>query len=885
MRFVTPARLAVIVPLAILAIAVGCNDMIGGILGEQAVVIAPEDGENIQQGSTYTIYWIGIGDDYVYIEYNLFDGNDWVAIEDDDDGNDGYTPPFNNYGNIVWRVPDQSVGAAQIRVRPAYNYDDNEAYSGTFSIGQAGGTEFTRLDWSTHQLFIAKKSGVAWGDYNNDTFLDIGICGADQYGYQTELWRNQGSDTFGDYVTYSGVSNRGSFAWCDLDGDGDIDFTVGGSTPAGSEFIIYRNRGSAYSYMFETVSAVVTPLENSAFAWGDYDSDGDQDLVVCGYDSTYGPVTRFYKNNHGTLYDSSFGSSVVAVEYGDVVWCDFNNDSRLDLAICGIQGTATITRAYINDGSDLVEEYDHSFLGAGYGSLAWGDYNGNGVPDLAVMGAQNSSPQYSPKLEIHEYDSEYGRFAHLETITGACKGNVAWGDYNNDGMLDLVFCGTGDYDGTGYVMMEFYRNTGGSLSFDRSATGLYKGDLAWADYERDGDLDLIASGDDGSGTEQTYIYRNDASLGYNNRPYTPLRTWYKLDRDGLWFEWESGGDDRTGDDSLTFNVSVYNSAASEYVVPPMSQQNIDGWRNVAAHGNAGHTRSKYIATPPWSDLACRVQAVDTGFYGSPWSARSITVGSSLPHGPAMVYPPPAEPAPSDFPDPNNGFFEGQTLIARWVPFCLGPTVDVCLQEPPSGPLVVVHPNADNTGVATITLPYYGVGILTRVVIMASGNTSKRIDSASFTILSNTDGDSDGLCDAWQLQYGVSDPAGDADGDGLLNAQEFAARTRPDMWDTDGDGPSDSVELGTLGTHPLLVDSDGDGVDIDSDDVVDIYNDGNDPYPANPDHDGDYMADGWEQRYGLDNNYDDALEDFDDDNWPNVAEFWLGTSPYDNASHP
>ena len=76
-----------------------------------------------------------------------------------------------------------------------------------------------------------------------------------------------------------------------------------------------------------------------------------------------------------------------------------------------------------------------------------------------------------------------------------------------------------------------------------------------------------------------------------------------------------------------------------------------------------------------------------------------------------------------------------------------------------------------------------------------------------------DTDSDGLDDAWEMQYfGNLDqgPEDDPDEDGLTNAQEYAQGTNPILADTDGDGLQDGDEVTTYGTNPLMADSDEDG---------------------------------------------------------------------------
>ena len=169
-------------------------------------------------------------------------------------------------------------------------------------------------------------------------------------------------------------------------------------------------------------------------------------------------------------------------------------------------------------------------------------------------------------------------------------------------------------------------------------------------------------------------------------------------------------------------------------------------------------------------------------------------------------------------------------------------------------------------------------------------------------LFGVDSDSDGMPDYWELQFNL-DPtdSGDAnldlDIDGLSNLEEYLNRTRPDLSDTDGDGLDDDSEVNEHGTDPIVQDSDQDGLT----DGNEINLHGSDPNQADSDQDGlndgievnthltdpnlldtdsDGLGDGFEVLYDflpLVNNGEQLL-DGDSDGLTNLEEYLAGTNP-------
>ena len=186
---------------------------------------------------------------------------------------------------------------------------------------------------------------VAWGDYNNDGKLDVVITGtSDTQGLVATIWRNDGSGSFTDIGAALPGMDLGFAVWGDYDNDGDLDLLFGGNSNAGSVARIYRNDGG----IFTDVNAGLLPVLWASAAWGDYDNDGDLDAMVIGYGAV-AQVTRsiLYRNDAGTFLDS--GATFHNLYLGAVSWLDYDNDGKLDLLLTGNTGGLDVLRIYRNN--------------------------------------------------------------------------------------------------------------------------------------------------------------------------------------------------------------------------------------------------------------------------------------------------------------------------------------------------------------------------------------------------------------------------------------------------------------------------------------------------------------------------------------------------------
>jgi hypothetical protein len=243
-----------------------------------------------------------------------------------------------------------------------------------------------------------------------------------------------------------------------------------------------------------------TPVQPSLFsapggqsnAWGDYDNDGDLDLIVTFRDA---PV-RLYRNDAGSFVDVA-GELGLPADGGNprsVAWGDYDGDGDLDLYIGYAGPDDPPNRLYRNDladGFSEVGEIAGVALSGRTRQVSFVDYDADGDLDLYVaFRASINRMLRNDGGVFSDVTSSSGLFEPRRTV-GAC-----WFDMDADGDLDLFTANqNGDRDG-------MFRNEGGKftdvaveLDMDQPRRALVDGSVGCAvtDFDTDGDLDLYVA--------------------------------------------------------------------------------------------------------------------------------------------------------------------------------------------------------------------------------------------------------------------------------------------------------------------------------------------------------------------------------------------------------
>ncbi|MGH9721656.1 MAG: FG-GAP-like repeat-containing protein [Bryobacteraceae bacterium] len=313
-------------------------------------------------------------------------------------------------------------------------------------------------------------------DYDNDGRPDLYISMNGWNGpMRNRLFHNAGNGRFDDVSRASGAGDPGSgfvSVWGDLDNDGFLDFVVAnGVLKDGSTPQIYRNNGPVGGNVTFTnmtkAAGIDEPPQYGAIgaALGDYDRDGDLDILINGLGSA---PNRLYRNDGKWRFkEVSREAGVVQPPHNGFVcfFVDYNNDGWPDILTTSLAPWPAV-----------VEGLKKGFSVASRQALH---------PDTVRLFRNNGSGKFTDvTLE-----------ARLFYPMGVMGAGVA--DVDNDGFIDFYF-GTGDPQLTRLEPNRFFRNNGdGTFSdltryvgFERPGN---KGHgVTFIDVDEDGDLDIYA---------------------------------------------------------------------------------------------------------------------------------------------------------------------------------------------------------------------------------------------------------------------------------------------------------------------------------------------------------------------------------------------------------
>ena len=338
-------------------------------------------------------------------------------------------------------------------------------------------------------------AAAEWADFDKDGDLDVLVAGDTGTGPLTRLYRNDGH-TFSSYGNFFTNVDRAAIDWGDYDNDGDQDvILIGRGNNWTFNTRLYRNTGNG----FESINTGLPGLFSGDVEWGDYDNDGDLDILMSGEFSSYENRAGVYRNNGGSFED--IGARLTGTSWGQVSWVDYDSDGDLDILMTGRIDKQLTRRTllYRNDHGTFHEVYD-GLPDVDLGEIAWGDYDKDGDPDLLLTGTTGS--EFITRI----YRNTNGQFSDIGAgLPGVEFSAARWGDIDKDGDLDILLSGAV----SGGRLTEIYENENGYFkAINASMIPVSKGAAAFGDYDGDGDLDVFVTGQRNGTDKVAVLYKN-----------------------------------------------------------------------------------------------------------------------------------------------------------------------------------------------------------------------------------------------------------------------------------------------------------------------------------------------------------------------------------------
>lgn len=455
---------------------------------------------------------------------------------------------------------------------------------------------------------------VLWGDYDHDDDLDVFITGESAVagGLIAKLYKNT-NGSFTEVTMQPFIPVRsGSAAWGDYDNDGDLDLLHTGFNNSSPVFYynarIYRND----SGNFTDTQTPLVGVERSSVAWGDYDNDGDLDIILTG-SANSAFTTKIYRNDAHNFVEVN--TALEQVQQSAVAWGDYDNDGDLDLLLSGLGPVGSqgyLAQIYRNTNSNF-DDIAAGLTGINAGAVAWGDYDSDGDLDILLTGLSHATPN---PIISKIYRNQSNVFQELGANLSPASDVCVWGDYDNDGDLDVLLSG---WNGSGANVTSIYRNDNGSFNdLLANLAPLRISSARWGDYDNDGDLDILSTGFTGTASV-IKLYRNNSNT-VNTLPSPPDNLQATVSGNSVALSWNKASDNQTPQAALTYNIRVGTTPVGSQIVSPMADGNT-GYRRIVEMGNTNLNPRWEINHLKPGKYYWSVQAIDNAFAGSAFATE------------------------------------------------------------------------------------------------------------------------------------------------------------------------------------------------------------------------------------------------------------------------
>ncbi len=483
-----------------------------------------------------------------------------------------------------------------------------------------------------------------WGDYDKDGFLDFVLTGRmvdNTIGFEPlvgAIFKGippaVGGATI-SYIQYSVVDALwlSDVEWGDYDNDGDLDLVMIGSATAEKPYsgvaFVYRNEETAVAIPnFTQFNLPINGVYSGSVDWGDYDNDGDLDLLITGVTSPGENHTELLRNDGNDTF-TPVASGLPDVGFGDARFADVDNDADLDIVLTGALSSDVLVADVFQNSEGAFTSTSSPIEPALFGKIDFADYDEDGDNDMLISGGSPSPLVFEASTRIYNNDASGNFLPSGHDLVDLYGGDAGFVDYDNDGDIDVYETGSEHPFTTGTTIMNASINNGSSFVRTNLLTsglgaapfpGSKSGTISFGDYDGDTDLDIMLTG---IVADSIFLATYNNLGGFNTRPQEPANLTTTVSGADVTFSWSAPVDGQTNSASLTYNIRIGTAPVLGDVVAPPSYFN-RGNLAIPASGDITSTEWIIRGLPPgtyyWS-----VQSVDWGFYGSTFPSEQQVI--------------------------------------------------------------------------------------------------------------------------------------------------------------------------------------------------------------------------------------------------------------------